>query len=96
MLKIHVKLLSKVLLINLRDMEVGMVYKGNKGLPKIVVHKTSKTAVVRNVGEEKVMTVCLSEKSYRQTRGSKPMKVFAVATNNDSDVKKLVKVTASV
>lgn len=98
MLKIHVKLLNTVRLIAIRDMEVGMVYKGNKGLPKLVVHKTSRSMVVRNIGEEKVMTVALYPKPRRRQKSGciKPMKVFAIAKDDPRDIEKLVNKTQTV
>lgn len=96
MLKIHVKLLSKALMVSLRDMEVGMVYKGNKGLPKLVVHKTARTIVIRNISEEKTSTIGLFYKRKNNICGIKPMKVFAVAKNDTRDIEKLVTKTQSV
>lgn len=98
MLKIHVKLLSQALMVTLRDMEVGMIYKGRKGLPKLVVHKTSRSLLVRNIGEEKTMTVSLFPKPTPKRRrvGVKPMKVFALAQNNQRDIRKLVNTSDKV
>lgn len=91
MLKIHVKLLSQALMISLRDMEVGMIYKGHKGLPKLVVHKTARCIIVRNVGEEKTYTYGINCKHSRgHSIGIRPMKVFAFAQNNQRDIQKLV------
>jgi len=88
MLKIHVKLLAKIRLISLRDMEVGMVYRGYKGLPKIVVHKTRCTVVVRNLGEEKTFPFSITRKA-----GTKPFQVFAFTRNDQSDIDTLVSKT---
>lgn len=97
MLKIHVKLLSKIRLLSMRDMEVGMVYKGNKGLPKIVVHKTERCAIIRNLGEEKTMAISFTAPSRKgQNCGGLPRKVFAIATNDSRDIKSLVQQTKSV
>lgn len=94
MLKIHVKLLSKVALVALRDMEVGMVYKGNKGLPKIIVHKTKRSLVVRNLNDEKTFTFAIFRKKSKM--GIKPLKVFAIVKNDRSDIEKLVNKTQTV
>lgn len=97
MLKIHVKLLSKAILVTLRDMEVGMIYKGHKGLPKLVVHKTARCITVRNVGEEKTYAYGISRKhSHGHAIGVRPMKVFAVAKNDTKDIEKLVGKASSV
>lgn len=96
MLKIHVKLLTQAVMLTMRDMEVGMVYKGNKGLPKIVVHKTSRTIVIRNISEEKTSTIGFFHKSKKNAVGVKPMKVFAIAKNDSRDIEKLVTKTQTV
>lgn len=97
MLKIHVKLFSKHILLSLRDMEVGMIYKGNKGLPKIVVHKTARCITVRNVGEEKTYSYGFALRNRRgHAIGIRPMKVFAIAKNDAKDIKALVKKTITV
>ena len=97
MLKVHVKLLSTSVLIALRDMEVGMVYKGNKGLPKLVVHKTKKAAIIRNLGEERTVAVSFDAPSRGQNKcGTLPRKVFAIAKNDQRDIDKLVNKTQTV
>lgn len=96
MLKIHVKLLSKVLMLTLRDMEVGMIYKGKKNLPKLVVHKTARSIIIRNVGEERTMTLSLNKHSHGRVNGLRPMKVFAIAKNDSGDIEKLVTKTQSL
>lgn len=98
MLKIHVKLLSKVLMLSLRDMEVGMIYKGNKGLPKIVVRKTKGCVYISNVAEGKVCGYGLKNNKHKQGHriGTMPRKVFAIAKNDPRDIEKLVTKTQSV
>lgn len=88
MLKIHVKLLAKIRSIALRDMEVGMVYRGYKGVPKIIVHKTNRSIVVRNLGEEKTHT-----SSTVRTATTRAFQVFAIAKNDQRDIDALVSKT---